>query len=49
MVKDRDLNAAINLGKVGSAHSEPTDACGHDGSVSVRGGIETTSMDETGS
>ncbi len=34
MVKDRDLNAAINLNKVGRAHPEPTDACGHDGSVS---------------
>ena len=36
MVKDRDLNAAINLNKVGRAHPEPTDACGHDGSVSGR-------------
>ncbi len=35
MVKDRDLNAALNLEKVGSAHPEPTDACGHDSSVSV--------------
>ena len=35
MVRDRDLNAAINSDKVGRAHSEPTDACGHDGSVSL--------------
>jgi putative transposase len=49
MVKDRDLNAAINLNKVGRAHSEPTDACGHDGTTSVPGGTEVTSMDETGS
>ena len=31
---DRDLNASINLDKVGRAHPEPTDACGLDGSVS---------------
>ncbi len=34
MVKDRDVNAAMNREKVGRAHPEPTDACGHDGSVS---------------
>ena len=46
---DRDLNAAINVNTVGRAHSEPTDACGHDGSVSDLLGTEATSMDEAGS
>ncbi len=49
MVKDRDLNATINLEQVGRAHPEPTDACGHDGSVSRFHEHEATSMDETGS
>ena len=49
MVNDRDLNAAINLNKVGRAHPEPTDACGHDGSVSVIEVTEATSMGEAGS
>ncbi|MCP4400296.1 MAG: transposase [bacterium] len=34
MVKDRAVNAAINLDTGGRAHPEPTDACGQDGSVS---------------
>ncbi len=42
MIKDRYLNAAINLNKVGKAHPEPTDACGHDGSVSEPLGAEAT-------
>jgi len=49
LIIDRDLNAAINLDKVGRAHPKPTDACGHDGSVSVIQETETTSMDEAGS
>ena len=51
MVKDRDLNAAINLDKVGTAQPEPTDACGHDGSVLAPRSTEAeaTSMDEAGS
>ncbi len=49
MVKVRDLNAAINLDKVGKAQPEPTDACGHDGSVSVPHVTEATSMGEAGS
>ena len=49
MVKDRDVNAAENLNKVGRAYPEPTDACGHDGSVSVPHMTEATSMDEAGS
>ncbi len=49
MVKDHDLNAAINLNTVGKAHPEPTDACGHDGSVSRSDVTETTSMNEAGS
>ncbi len=59
MIKNRDLNAAMNLDKVGRAHPEPTDACGpvcvrtrtgrHDGSVSFPQGHEATSMDEAGS
>jgi putative transposase len=48
MVKDRDLNAAINLEQVGRAHSEPTNACGHDGSVSVAHKAKAASIDETG-
>jgi len=48
MVNDRDLNAAINLNKVGRAHPEPKDACGYDGSVSELLGTEATSMDEAG-
>ena len=52
MVNDRDLNAAMNLNTVGRAHPEPTDACGHDGSVDVSGRNTvsarntTTSMDK---
>ncbi len=49
MITDRDLNAAINLNKVGRAHPEPTDACGHDGSVSELPGAEAISMGEAGS
>ena len=49
MIKDRDLNAAINLNKVGRAHPKPTDACGHDGSASDLLSIEATSMGEAGS
>jgi hypothetical protein len=46
MMKDRDLNAAENLHRVGLARIH---ACGHDGSVSERYVQETTSMDEAGS
>lgn len=35
---DRDLNAAINLNKVGMAQPEPTNACGLDGSASILAG-----------
>ena len=49
MVIDRDFNAAINLEKVGRAHPEPKDACGHDGSVSEPRVTEATGMGETGS
>ncbi len=49
MKTDRDVNAAINIDKVGRAHPEPIDACGHDGSVSRLQDNEATSMAETGS
>jgi hypothetical protein len=31
MVKDRDLNAAINLNMLRKAHFNPMNACGHNG------------------
>ncbi len=48
-VKNRDVNAAINLEKVGRAHPEPTDACGLDGSGSIFDKSEPTSQEEAGS
>ncbi len=49
MIKDRDINDTNNIDTVGRAHPKPTDACGHDCSVSSFHKFEATSMDETGS
>ncbi len=46
MVQDRDVNAAINLNKVGRAHPEPTPV---DRMALSHAHHEATSLDEAGS